>query len=93
MEYYSAMHTCLVAQSCQTLCDPMDCSPPGFSVHGDFAGKNTGVGLPCPPPGDLPNLGIEPRSPTLQADPLPFEPQGNPRALEWVPYPFSQGSF
>ena len=25
---------CLVAQSCPTLCDPMDCSPPGFSVHG-----------------------------------------------------------
>ena len=34
----------LVAQSCLTLCDPMDCSPPGSSVHGDFPGKNTGVG-------------------------------------------------
>ena len=32
-------------QSCLTLCDPMDCSLPGFSVHGfDFPGKNTGVG-------------------------------------------------
>ena len=30
-------------------------------------------GLPCPPPGDLPNPGIEPRSPTLQADSLPAE--------------------
>jgi len=27
-------HACLVAQSCLSLCDPMDCSPPGFSVHG-----------------------------------------------------------
>ena len=27
-----------------TLCDPMDCSPPGSSVHGDSPGKNTGVG-------------------------------------------------
>ena len=27
-----------------TLCDPMDCRPPGSSVHGDFPGKNTGVG-------------------------------------------------
>ena len=27
-----------------TLCDPMNCSPPGFSVHGDSPGKNTGVG-------------------------------------------------
>ena len=35
---------CLVAQSCLTLCDPMDCSPPGSSVHGDSPGKNTGVG-------------------------------------------------
>ena len=37
------------AQSCPTLCDPMDCSPPGSSVHGIFfffffSGKNTGVG-------------------------------------------------
>ena len=35
----------LVAQSCPTLCDPMDCSPPGSSVHGDFPGKNIGVGF------------------------------------------------
>ena len=35
---------CLVAQSCLTLCDAMDCSPPGSSVHGDSPGKNTGVG-------------------------------------------------
>ena len=34
----------LAAQSCLTLCDPMDCSPPGSSVHRDSAGKNTGVG-------------------------------------------------
>jgi len=31
-------------------------------------------GLPCPPPGDLPNPGIEPRSPSLQADSLPSQP-------------------
>ena len=31
-------------QSCPTLCDPMDCSLPGSSVHGDSPGKNTGVG-------------------------------------------------
>ena len=35
---------CLVAQSCPTLCNPLDCSPPGSSVHGDSPGKNTGVG-------------------------------------------------
>ena len=35
---------CLVTQVMSTLCDPMDCSPPGSSVHGDSPGKNTGVG-------------------------------------------------
>ena len=35
---------CLVTQSCLTLCNPVDCSPPGPSVHGDSPGKNTGVG-------------------------------------------------
>jgi len=35
---------CLVTQSCPTLCNPMDYSPPGFSVHGNSPGKNTGVG-------------------------------------------------
>ena len=44
--YSPSLHAvlCLVAQSCLTLCDPMDCSPPGSSVHGDSPGKNTGVG-------------------------------------------------
>ena len=35
---------CLVAQSCSTLCDPMDCSWLGSSFHWDSPGKNTGVG-------------------------------------------------
>ena len=33
-----------MAQSCPSLCDPMDCSPPGSSVHGDSPEKNDGVG-------------------------------------------------
>ena len=32
---------CIVAQYCPTLCDPTDCSLPGFSVYGDSPGKNT----------------------------------------------------
>ena len=35
---------CLVTQSCPTLCNPIDGSPPSSSVHGDSPGKNTGVG-------------------------------------------------
>ena len=37
--------------------------------------------LPCPPPGDLPNTGIKPRSPTLQVDSLPSEPPRKPRTI------------
>ena len=70
----------LVAQSCLTLCDPMGCSPPGSSVHGDSPGKNTRVGCHALLQEDLPNPGIEPRSPTLQADSLPSEPQGKPQS-------------
>ena len=65
-----------VAQSCPTLCDSMDCSPPGSSIHGILR-QEYWSGLPFPSPGDLPNPGIEPRSPTLQADNLPSEPPGN----------------
>ena len=73
----------LVSQSCQTLWDSMDCSPPGSSVHEDYPSKNTGVGCHAlPPPGDLLNPGIEPRSPTLQADSLQSESQGSPTHLE-----------
>ena len=60
---------CLVAQSRPTLCDPVESSPPGPSVHGNSPGKNTS-GLPCPPPEDLPNPGIKPRSPALWVDSL-----------------------
>ena len=56
-----------VAQSCRTLCDPMDCSPPGSPVLG-FSRQEYWSGLLFPSPGDLPDPGIEPRSPALQAD-------------------------
>ena len=38
------MCLCLVAQSCPTLCNPVDCRQSGSSVHGDFPGKNIAVG-------------------------------------------------
>ena len=43
-----------------------------------FSRQEYSSGLPCPPPGDLPNPGIEPRSPALQVDPSPSEPPGKP---------------
>ena len=69
------MPSYIPAQSCLTLYIPTDCSPPGSSVHGKYWS-----GLPCPPPGDLPDPGIEPMSPAslaLQADSLPLSHQGS----------------
>ena len=56
----------------------MDCSLPGSSVHG-IPKPEYWSGLPFPSPGDLPDPGTEPRSPALQADCLPSEPQGSPK--------------
>ena len=44
----------------------------------EFSRQEYWGGLPFPSPGDLPNPGIEPRSPALQADALLFEPPGKP---------------
>ena len=54
------VHTKLL-QSCQTLCDSLDCSPPGSSAHGILQAR-IWSGLPCPPPGDPLDPGIEPMS-------------------------------
>ena len=55
----------------------MDCSLSSSSVHGILL-QEYWSGLPFPSPGDLPDAGIEPQSPTLQADSLPSEPLGKP---------------
>ena len=60
-------------QSCPTLCDPIDSSPPG-SLSMGFSRQEYWNGLPSPSPGDLPDPGIKRRSPVLQADSLQSEP-------------------
>ena len=65
----------LVAQSCPTLCDSVDYSPSGYSAMG-FPSQEYLSGFPFPSPGDLPDPGIKPRSPALQADSLLSEPAG-----------------
>ena len=50
----------------------------------EFSWQESWNGLPCLPPGHLPDLGIEPRSPALQADSLPSEPPG--KSLLYVVY-------
>ena len=65
-----------VTELCPTLCDPMDCNPPGSSVMG-FPRQEYWSGLPFPSPGDFSDPGIEPASSALQADSLPARPPGN----------------
>ena len=61
--------------SCPTLCDPIDSSPLSSSVPGILQARKL-EWLPYLPPGDLPNPGIEPRFPALQADSVPSELPG-----------------
>ena len=69
-------------QSCLTLCDLMDCSPPGSFVHGILQARILEwVAMASPPPGDLRDPGIEPTSPCLlywQVGSLPLMPPGKP---------------
>ena len=63
-----------VAQSCLTLCDPMD-----YTVH-EIPQARILEWVTFPSPGDRPNAGIKPGSPALQVDSLPTEPSGKPLA-------------
>ena len=60
-----------VAQLCPTLCNSMNCSPPGSSVPGILQARILEQ-VAIPSPGDLSDPGIEPGSPVLQADSLPL---------------------
>ena len=89
---YAAL--CLVAQSCLTLCNPMDCSLPGSSVHGDSPGKNTGIGCHALLQGIFPQgRGTEPTSPTLQWILLPSKPQGKSKNTGMGSLSLFQGIF
>ena len=76
----------LVTQSCLTLCDPVDCSPSGSSVHGDSPDKNTGVGCHALLQGIFPTQGLNPSlprcrqilyCPSHQGSPHLIRPQAN----------------
>ena len=84
---------------CMRSCDPMDCSPPGSSVHEDLQAKNTGVDCHSILQ-ESPNSRDQTQSPTLQADSLPSEPhthtyifgevKQNIIALTKMTYPFPE---
>ena len=78
----------LVAQSCPTLCNPMNWGLPGSSVRGIFPGKNAGVDSHSLLQGIFPTPGLNPHLPHGQADSLPLSCQGRPTNyfnLEQVP--------
>ena len=58
-------YLCSVSQLCLMLCDPMDCSPPGPSVHGIFKARI--LELPFPFPGNIPDPEVKPMSPASLA--------------------------
>ena len=61
--------------SCITLCNPMDCTPPGFSVDGILQARIP-EWVACPPPGDHPDLEIDPTCLAFQVDSSPLSHQG-----------------
>ena len=67
----------VMSESCSVVSNSL--WPHGLYSPGNSPGPIIGVGKPFPSPGDLPNPGIEPRSPALQMDLLPAEPQGKPK--------------
>ena len=68
----------LVAQSCPTFLWPMDCSWPGLSVH-EILQARILAWAAIPFSRNLPDPGIEPRSPALQVNSLPSEPPRKPK--------------
>jgi len=64
----------------------MDCSPPGFSVHGILQARIFGGGLPFPPPENIPKPGIKLISFALAGGFFTTEPRGKPQ-VSWWKYP------
>ena len=82
----------LVTQSCLTLCNPMNYSLPGSSVHEDSPGKNTGVGCLALLQGIFPTQGSNPGLLHCRRILYHLSHQGSPRILEWGAYPFPRES-
>ena len=77
---------------CLNFCDPMDCSPPGSSVHGDSPGKNTGMDCHALLQEIFPTQGSNPGFLHCRCILYHLSHQGSPWILEWAAYPFSKGT-
>ena len=85
--------TFLVTQFCLTLCDPMNCSPPGSSVYGDSPGKNTGVGCHALLQGLFPNQGLDPSLPHCRWILYHLSHQESPRKQHFFFFKLDHGFF
>ena len=61
MQFEEDIDACMCTQKCPTLYDPMDCSPPGSSVH-EVSRQEYWNGFPFPSPGNVPDSGLKPAS-------------------------------
>ena len=87
------MCVCLVAQLSPTVCHPTECSPSVSSAHGIVQARML-VWVVIPSPGDLPDPGMEPASPALQADSLLPEPSEKPiRELGMIYFGIAEKKF
>ena len=83
---YIRITWCLLIQLCPTLCDPMGCSPPGASVHGDSPGQNSGVRHHALLQGVFPTQGSNPGLPHCRQIHFCLSHQGSLRIPEWIAY-------
>ena len=75
---------CVLLSYVWLFCDPVDCSPPGSTVHGNSPDNNAGASCHSLLQGIFPTPGIQPGFPALQTDSLPSEPPGKPQAFSGI---------
>ena len=79
--------------SCADSLQPKALKPVSLLFPWEFSRQKYWSDLPCPPPGNLPHPGTEPRSPALQVDSLPVELPGKPKNTGVGSLPLLQGNF
>ena len=92
-EFFFLCCCCLVAKSCPTLSQSQELQPTKTRLSMGFPRQEYWSGLPFCSPGYLPNAGIEPMTPALQVDSLPWSHQGNPFPYDFLKLLFATVSF
>ena len=93
LEFFFLCCCCLVAKSCPTLSQSQELQPTKMFLSMGFPRQEYWSGLPFSSPGDLPNARIEPMTPALQVDSLPWSHQGNPFSYDFLKLLFATLSF